>query len=434
MLKDSFSKNSNYYVDLTSLNSKLVIFTPTYEALCNVNNNYVLYCSVTNQRSTNISDICRNFVFINSDISKIHESYRELFSLQETNVYGLGSIGDNSLVCLGYNQNAPSFKYTANLYYYSDIINSDVYIKTSIEVPDSFTNFEVTTFPNRFDNILFFINGEPYLCIDGYSCKKLSEEEALGFFSKDIGHYYLAQRYGDFVISYNYTYEINELKLYKLNADKQTTTFLGNLPHPETTNGILGLVGNELYLTADEEGIYKVSVNDLSIAYYNKYSKLLLPNELHPKIYHLGYSQYLQRYETDTGIYYSLREESIDKCKKEVKLLGCEYKPTNFNKKIAYTSEEIINRRLSQPENKKILEKINALSIKEKLMILSTDLPVSGRLRNVLKFDQSVVIKDVLLKTKAEWLRNPNMGNVTVKELEIVLAKIGLRLGVDYDV
>lgn len=263
MLKDSFSKNSNYYVDLTSLDSKLVISTPTYEALCNVNNNYVLYCSVTNQRSTNISDICRNFVFINSDISKIHESYRELSSLQETNVYGLGSIGDNSLVCLGYNQNAPSFKYTANLYYYSDIINSDVYIKTSIEVPDSFTNFGVTTFPNRFDNILFFINGEPYLCIDGYSCKKLSEEEALGFFSKDIGHYYLAQRYGDFVISYNYTYEINELKLYKLNADKQTTTFLGNLPHPETTNGILGLVGNELYLTADEDGIYKVNVVDL---------------------------------------------------------------------------------------------------------------------------------------------------------------------------
>lgn len=190
----------------------------------------------------------------------------------------------------------------------------------------------------------------------------------------------------------------------------------------------------KVFLDLYEEGIYKVSVNDLSIAYYNKYSKLLLPNELHPKIYHLGYSQYLQRYETDTGIYYSLREESIDKCKKEVKLLGCEYKPTNFNKKIAYTSEEIINRRLSQPENKKILEKINALPIKEKLMILSTDLPVSGRLRNVLKFDQSVVIKDVLLKTRAEWLRNPNMGNVTVKELEIVLAKIGLRLGVDYDV
>lgn len=69
----------------------------------------------------------------------------------------------------------------------------------------------------------------------------------------------------------------------------------------------------KVFLDLYEEGIYKVSVNDLSIAYYNKYSKLLLPNELHPKIYHLGYSQYLQRYETDTGIYYSLREESIDK-------------------------------------------------------------------------------------------------------------------------
>ena len=263
MLNDSFSSNNNYYVDLTSLDSKLGIFTPTYEALCNVNNNCVLYCSVTNQRSTNISDVCRNFVFINSDISKIHENYRELPSLQETNVYGLGSVGDNSLICLGYNQNAPSFKYTANLYYYPDIVNSDEYIKTPIEVPDSFTNFRITTFPNRFDNILFTIEHKPYLCIDGITYRQLSEEEALGFFSKSNNYYYLAQRYGDFSISYNYANGINELKLHKLNADKQTTTFLGNLSHPETTNGILGLVGNELYLTAGKDGIYKVNVVDL---------------------------------------------------------------------------------------------------------------------------------------------------------------------------
>lgn len=194
----------------------------------------------------------------------------------------------------------------------------------------------------------------------------------------------------------------------------------------------------KILLALLDEGIHEVNAKDLSIAYYNKYKVVITPIEIDKKLSHLDYNEYLCIRKDENIKYYSLRNKNLDRCRKEVLLKGKEYKSecnnVNNYKKREKIIETKINNELNLPKNKDYIQELATMDLKDRLMVNAGSLPVSLRLKNGFVANKCYTIKDVVDKTRTEWIRTPNIGFNSITELEIVLAKIGLSLGADYDI
>ena len=195
----------------------------------------------------------------------------------------------------------------------------------------------------------------------------------------------------------------------------------------------------KILLALLDEGIHEVNAKELSIAYYNKYKVIITPIEIDKKLHHLNRNnEYLCIKNNENIKYYSLCNENLNRCRKEVLLKGKEYRSecisTNNCKKREKIIETKINNELNLPKNKDYVQELATMDLKDRLMVNAGSLPVSLRLKNGFVANKCYTIKDVVDKTRTEWICTPNIGFNSITELEIVLAKIGLRLGVDYDI
>jgi hypothetical protein len=57
------------------------------------------------------------------------------------------------------------------------------------------------------------------------------------------------------------------------------------------------------------------------------------------------------------------------------------------------------------------------------------ELEVSVRLRGGMQANNCKTLRDVVTMTEADWMRTPNIGKTSVRELSFMLASMGLELG-----
>ena len=79
------------------------------------------------------------------------------------------------------------------------------------------------------------------------------------------------------------------------------------------------------------------------------------------------------------------------------------------------------------------VNKINQLTLKNKLSIAVSTLPLPSRILNCCRNDCVNTIRDIVIKTEAEWSRIPNFGRKALNTLLVFLKDIGLSLGMDID-
>lgn len=67
----------------------------------------------------------------------------------------------------------------------------------------------------------------------------------------------------------------------------------------------------------------------------------------------------------------------------------------------------------------------------QKLLTKVQDLPVSDRLKTLIRNDNIIYVGDVVQRTEAEWLRVPLFGRKTLDELKAAISEMNLWLGMD---
>ena len=79
--------------------------------------------------------------------------------------------------------------------------------------------------------------------------------------------------------------------------------------------------------------------------------------------------------------------------------------------------------------NKELLNKIKAMTREQILQLTIADLPLTHRASHYLACDNIETVEDLIKsRTRKELLRIPNFGQKCIKEVEQVLARLGLAL------
>ena len=159
-------------------------------------------------------------------------------------------------------------------------------------------------------------------------------------------------------------------------------------------------------------------INICCIIYGNK---LQTCEQIRARLYSLKYSPFLKNITDDKRSSYSLIEDKIDELRYELSLKGSEhkkYRVTPTPESIYARFDEEITERLNKEENK---EQILQLTI--------ADLPLTHRASHYLACDNIETVEDLIKsRTRKELLRIPNFGQKCIKEVEQVLARLGLAL------
>lgn len=188
-----------------------------------------------------------------------------------------------------------------------------------------------------------------------------------------------------------------------------------------------------VFLVAYDQGIKELDSNQVVIVWYKLYgNKLQTCEQIRARLYSLRYSPFLKSTTNDIRSPYSLIEDKIDELRYELSLKSSEYK----NYRVTPTPESIYTRfdkeiakRLDTKENKELLDKIKTMPKEQILQLTIADLPFTHRASHYLACDNIETIEDLIKsRTRKELLRIPNFGQKCIKEVEQVLARLGLTL------
>lgn len=188
-----------------------------------------------------------------------------------------------------------------------------------------------------------------------------------------------------------------------------------------------------VFLVAYDQGIKELDSNQVVIIWYKLYgNKLQTCEQIRARLYSLGYSPFLKSITNDKRFLYSLIEDKIDELRYELSLKSSEYKKyrvTPTPESIYARFDEEITERLNKEENKELLNKIKAMTKEQILQLTIADLPLTHRVSHYLACDNIETVEDLIKsRTRKELLRIPNFGQKCIKEVEQVLARLGLAL------